>query len=287
MAGPGAPRAPRTARGVGVAWRIVTVESGSGQSASGQRGSGQPGSGPDPFAGFGPNEWLVYEMYQQYLKDPESVDKAWWDFFADYQPADTGATATTSTTSTNGSSTKPSTDASANAPTPAPSDSKDAEKGATKPASSDGSEPRAASAAEAPGRASGIGANGATERGTSEGESAPQPRREPAAQTPTPQTAQLRGAAARVVSNMEASLTVPTATSVRAIPAKLLIDNRVVINNHLRRGRGGKVSSPPLIASALARALAESPVMTPPFTTTDGKPAVTSPDHVNLGLAID
>src|SRR5213078_3889114 len=43
-------------------------------------------------AGFGPNEWLVYEMYQQYLKDPESVDKAWWDFFADYQPSEVAAT---------------------------------------------------------------------------------------------------------------------------------------------------------------------------------------------------
>src|SRR3954453_20806396 len=64
---------------------MVTVESGSGQSGSGQRGSGPS----DPFAGFGPNEWLVYEMYQQYLKDPESVDKAWWDFFADYQPSET------------------------------------------------------------------------------------------------------------------------------------------------------------------------------------------------------
>ena len=37
-----------------------------------------------PFAGFGANEWLVDEMYQQYLKDPSSVDKAWWDFFSDY-----------------------------------------------------------------------------------------------------------------------------------------------------------------------------------------------------------
>src|SRR3954453_16836949 len=63
---------------------MVTVESGSGQSGSGQRGSGPS----DPFAGFGPNEWLVYEMYQQYLKDPESGDKAWWEFFADYKPAD-------------------------------------------------------------------------------------------------------------------------------------------------------------------------------------------------------
>ena len=41
----------------------------------------------EKFAGFGPNEWLVLEMYQSYLKDPNSVDKAWWDFFADYSPA--------------------------------------------------------------------------------------------------------------------------------------------------------------------------------------------------------
>ncbi|WP_236655622.1 2-oxoglutarate dehydrogenase E1 subunit family protein, partial [Streptacidiphilus carbonis] len=35
--------------------------------------------------GFGPNEWLVDEIYQQYLQDPNSVDRAWWDFFADYK----------------------------------------------------------------------------------------------------------------------------------------------------------------------------------------------------------
>ena len=37
---------------------------------------------------FGPNEWLVDELYQQFLKDKSSVDEAWWEFFADYQPAD-------------------------------------------------------------------------------------------------------------------------------------------------------------------------------------------------------
>ncbi len=55
----------------------------------------------------------------------------------------------------------------------------------------------------------------------------------------------LRGAAAAVVKNMSASLDVPTATSVRAIPAKLMIDNRIVINNHLKRTRGGKISLHP------------------------------------------
>ena len=52
----------------------------------------------------------------------------------------------------------------------------------------------------------------------------------------------IRGVSARVVQSMEASLTVPTATSVRAVPAKLLIDNRIVINNHMKRARGGKIS---------------------------------------------
>ncbi|MFL0397306.1 hypothetical protein ACH0CM_31900, partial [Streptomyces albus] len=44
------------------------------------------GQGKDPGPAFGPNEWLVDEIYQQYLQDPNSVDRAWWDFFADYQP---------------------------------------------------------------------------------------------------------------------------------------------------------------------------------------------------------
>ncbi|MGW1288743.1 2-oxoglutarate dehydrogenase E1 subunit family protein, partial [Streptomyces sp. NPDC002586] len=43
-------------------------------------------AGKNPAAAFGPNEWLVDEIYQQYLQDPNSVDRAWWDFFADYKP---------------------------------------------------------------------------------------------------------------------------------------------------------------------------------------------------------
>ncbi|NYV76710.1 hypothetical protein, partial [Streptomyces sp. UH6] len=44
------------------------------------------GSAGNPAAAFGANEWLVDEIYQQYLQDPNSVDRAWWDFFADYKP---------------------------------------------------------------------------------------------------------------------------------------------------------------------------------------------------------
>ena len=99
--------------------------------------------------------------------------------------------------------------------------------------------------------------------------------------------ARLRGAQARVVTNMEASLEVPTATSVRTIPAKLLTDNRVVINNHLARTRGGKVSFTHLIGYAIIEALKEQPAMNVAFTMEDGKPAVRTPQHINFGLAID
>jgi len=65
----------------------------------------------------------------------------------------------------------------------------------------------------------------------------------------------LRGAAAAVVKNMSASLDVPTATSVRAVPAKLLIDNRTVINNQLKRTRGGKISFTHLLGFAMVQAV--------------------------------
>ncbi|WP_296666164.1 multifunctional oxoglutarate decarboxylase/oxoglutarate dehydrogenase thiamine pyrophosphate-binding subunit/dihydrolipoyllysine-residue succinyltransferase subunit, partial [Demequina sp.] len=97
----------------------------------------------------------------------------------------------------------------------------------------------------------------------------------------------LRGPAARVVENMEASLAVPTATSVRTIPSKLIMDNRVVINNHLARTRGGKVSFTHLIGFAIVEALAEFPAMNVAYTLEDGKPAMLTPAGVNLGLAID
>jgi 2-oxoglutarate dehydrogenase E1 component len=97
----------------------------------------------------------------------------------------------------------------------------------------------------------------------------------------------IRGVSARVVQSMEASLSVPTATSVRAIPAKLMIDNRIVINNHLARGRGGKVSFTHIIAYAMIKAVRAMPEMNAFFGEIDGKPAIGKPEHINLGVAID
>ncbi len=53
------------------------------------------GAAPDdPMAAFGANEWLVDEMYERYQQDPNSVDKAWWDFFKSYTPGDKASPST-------------------------------------------------------------------------------------------------------------------------------------------------------------------------------------------------
>jgi len=224
----------------------------------------------DPLADFGPNEWLVDELYQQYLSDKDSVDQAWWEFFADYHPSDGDPGKTNANGSTgNGTAPEPFTTPPTQVSAPAPA----APVAASQPAANTGetSQP-AANTGEAV-------------------KAAPKPRDIPPVKPTGPlnedDVQPLRGAAARTVTNMEASLSVPTATSVRAVPAKLLIDNRVVINNHLKRSRGGKVSFTHLIGYALIKALALMPQMNKGFGEKDGKPALITPAHINLGLAID
>ena len=99
----------------------------------------------------------------------------------------------------------------------------------------------------------------------------------------------LRGAAARIVANMESSLSVPTATSFREVPAKLLEVNRKTINSFLTRSRSGKVSFTHIIGYAIVRAITETaPVMNSAYHEgADGKPYVVRHEHLNLGLAVD
>ncbi|MFM8863044.1 MAG: 2-oxo acid dehydrogenase subunit E2, partial [Acidimicrobiia bacterium] len=113
--------------------------------------------------------------------------------------------------------------------------------------------------------------------------SAPIAPRAPAAAEP------LRGAAARIVTNMEASLAVPTATSFREVATKLLEVNRKSINGYLSRSRAGKVSFTHLIGYAVVRAIVDAvPAMNSTFVTdADGKPCVIRNEHLGLGLAVD
>jgi 2-oxoglutarate decarboxylase len=100
----------------------------------------------------------------------------------------------------------------------------------------------------------------------------------------------LRGAAARIVTNMNASLSVPTATSVRTVPARLLEINRTAINESLARSSGAKVSFTHLIAFAIVKGLREVPALNSTFVDAvddKGTPGVRHHEHVGLGLAVD
>jgi len=243
----------------------------------------------NPIEAFGPNEWLVDELYESYLKDRNSVDRAWWDFFATYKPAGevsgngaNGASAPAAPVPARAASPAP-----AHTPQVAPADSgpvgSAAESGPDQPATSGqapvpADPPAAKTERRAPERPKPTAA-GATPRDAA--------RSTPASATNEPTVSPIRGASARVVTNMESSLAIPTATSVRSVPAKLLMDNRVVINNHLRRTRGGKVSFTHIIGFALVKAMAAMPEMNNSYAEVDGKPALSVPAHVNLGIAID
>lgn len=97
----------------------------------------------------------------------------------------------------------------------------------------------------------------------------------------------LRGIARATAKNMEESIQVPTATSTRQVPAKLLIENRALLNTHLARTVGGKVSFTHLIGYAIVEALCEMPQMNVRYSVVDGKPTMEHLAHVGFGLAID
>jgi len=97
----------------------------------------------------------------------------------------------------------------------------------------------------------------------------------------------LTGASKKIVENMEASLTVPTATSFRTIPVKVLEENRRIINEHLAAGGRGKVSFTHIIAWAIVKAVVAYPHLNFGFGMIDGTPSRLEHEDVNLGIAID
>src|SRR5215216_4295055 len=202
---------------------------------------------------FGANVGLIDEIYRQYLDNPESVSPAWRDFFAENEPGDDGAEAAEETAEGRVEAEGGPAPQTSEAP-PTPQEAPPA------------SEPAARTGTKAPAKA----------------EPAPEGDGKAA-----PELVPLRGAAARIVEAMEASREVPTATSVRTVPARLLEVNRSVLNGHLRRRQGGKVSFTHLIAYAVVKALEAVPVMTTMYREVDGKPNAARPEHVNLGLAVD
>ena len=208
---------------------------------------------------FGANEWLVDELWTLYQKDPQLVEKSWWPLF-ESRAADAGVTLPTPAPAP----TAPPTPAVSMADDPSPMTSPIAKTTSIAPKE----QPIPAEAPTSP-----------TAIITTVEDSAEA--------APSDQVNPLKGMAKALAANMDQSLTVPTATSVRTVPAKLMIDNRIVINNHLRRARGGKVSFTHLIAWAMIKALKELPGQNVFYDEVDGKPVAVHPANINLGIAID
>jgi len=203
---------------------------------------------------YGTNIAFIEELHEKYRRDPNSVSESWRDFFQGYE--------------------EPDVPAQPNAETAAPAQP-DAETGgrgdaetivAPFPASP---RPRVAASEESRPR---VAAPEETRtRVPAEGEL----------------IVPLRGVASKIVQNMEASLEVPTATSVRVVPVKALEENRRIINNHLGLMGQSKASYTHAIAWAIIKAIRDYPRMNSSFRQADGQPVRIDRQHVNLGIAID
>ncbi|MDI3329987.1 MAG: multifunctional oxoglutarate decarboxylase/oxoglutarate dehydrogenase thiamine pyrophosphate-binding subunit/dihydrolipoyllysine-residue succinyltransferase subunit [Micrococcus sp.] len=250
-------------------------------------------------AEFPGNEWLVAEIYDKYKADKSSVDAKWVEIFERLEadgpaggvsvagagkPNDraraSGAGAATTVKDGPRDSGKQS-GASVSTPTGA----KPAVKSAPGPAA------QAPAGTAATPSSTQSSAPSVKKSGAPAGAPVPsepeKSKKKDASEPVEDKVTPLRGMSRAVAKNMDASLSMPTATTVRDVPAKLLIDNRIIINNHLKRTRGGKVSFTHLIGYALVRALAQYPAMNVLYREVDGKPSLVEPTHVNFGLAVD
>jgi len=196
---------------------------------------------------FGANIAFIEELYEKYRNDPQSVSPSWREFFDDYQEAGNGA----GDTGQGAAAAHETPPASPKVPQP------------------QSPVPVPQSPVPSP-------------------QSPPRPTPVPSPAVAAGQTAvPLRGAASKIVANMETSLTVPTATSVRNIPVKVLEENRRVVNSHLANSGQAKASFTHIIAFALVKAIREFPRMNAAFAMQDGTPSRIDREDVNLGLAID
>lgn len=268
-------------------------------------------STPDSLDAFGANSWLIDEMREAFEADPESVDPSWREHFeaeasqpapspksedvsapgpkAEPKPVPEKAEKPSAQKAEQPSQPAPGKPTTADTPaekrgegtrpTPRPAAKKPAEEPGAKPA--EPNRPRAESvklsseAPASPGTGAGLSAN------------PPNPSVRPEPSKAEPRLSVLRGAPMRTAKNMDASLSVPTATSVRAVPMKLVIDQRTQINDFLRTSKGGKVSFTHLVAYAMVQALKTHPGMNNAYDVVSGKPHLIENPSINLGIAVD
>lgn len=207
---------------------------------------------------FGPNAALVEELYEQYLENPDSVPEYWRSYFDKLG---------------NGESAPPSGTATPPVKKTEPS----------KP----GAKEEDSEAAPAKSRVREDDKSGKSEK-----------ERDTKAEETSTDTAgreeeeffeykPLKGVAGKISDNMDESLELPTATSFRVIPVKMLMEDRSIINSYLENRLQPKASLTHFIAWAVVKALREYPQINHHFGKKNRKPARVIPKSVNLGIAID
>lgn len=220
---------------------------------------------------FGQNSWLVDEMFQQFQKDPSSVDQEWRELFEKQ-----GAPSTAK-----GGPVSPEAEQVA---------ASDAGTGKTAAAQTDEKVARTTAAPSQDGRETKVDSAAKT---TAKQKSSvlPKPKKSPLDNISNvsyePGETQLKGAFKAIAKNMNESLEVPTATTVRDMPVKLMFENRALVNDHLKRTRGGKISFTHIIGYAIVQATKLHPDMNKSYREEEKKSFAVQPEHINLGLAID
>jgi 2-oxoglutarate dehydrogenase E1 component len=208
---------------------------------------------------FGGNYVFVLDLLEQYRRDPRSIDASWREYFDRL----------------NGAASAPPSAEPAPLASPAPA-------AAPAPAPEAEVTPAEAKPAEATSAQVTIVPSRSTELRRAETKDLAIP-----TLLPGDIAVPIRGGAMRIVENMEASLQIPTATSVRTLPVRTLEENRRVLNKHRDALRAGKLSFTHVIAWAILRAVETFPRLNDAYGELEGRPHRVQRDAVRLGLAVD
>ncbi|MDP1676145.1 MAG: 2-oxo acid dehydrogenase subunit E2, partial [Bacteroidota bacterium] len=182
---------------------------------------------------FGPNTSYVWDVLQQYIDDPNSVNETWQQLFAEVVAS--------------GSVDLPKKSAPKKLPN----------------------------------------ANGESTPAVSAVLSAQSVKSSPSLAAVHKQLSAISGVAGKIVDNMEASLALPTATSLRMIPVRVLDENRSLLNKYLSSRSRGKISYTHIIAWAVVKALKKYPNINASFARVEGQAYRDEKSQINIGIAVD
>ncbi len=203
---------------------------------------------------FGPNAALVEDLYDQYKEDPSSVPSHWKQYFDEVEDVESPEKLVEEAEMTDNGApaaekTVPETDA----------DSIDKKPPAKK-----------------------------KEKAKKEKKKKDDKKEKEAEKTsPEAELEKIKGVSSKIAENMDASLEVPTATSIRVLPVKMLVEDRDIINRHLKQKGQPKASFTHFIAWAIIKGIEEFPNMNNAYVKNNDGMHKKVPGQVNLGLAID